>query len=138
MKKCCMCKKELSEDCFKSNSKRKDGLQSQCIDCQKEYRREHYLKNKQKYIGKAKANKKEIVLWWREYKKQFCCCKCGESHPACLDFHHANDDKINNVSTLIRSASREIVMEEIAKCDVLCSNCHRKLHWEEEINAGVV
>lgn len=35
MKVCCMCKLELETSSFKSNGRKGDGLQSQCIECQK-------------------------------------------------------------------------------------------------------
>jgi acetylornithine/succinyldiaminopimelate/putrescine aminotransferase len=130
-KTCCMCKKLLPVENFKSNTKRKDGLQSQCIECQKKYRRQHYLDNKEKYIDKARVKSQEIVTWWKEYKKQFSCVECGESHPACVQFHHHNDDKEANVSFLVRNASRKTLLEEISKCVVLCANCHAKKHWTD-------
>lgn len=60
------------------------------------------------------------------------CVKCGEQHPACLDFHHRNGktDKLGDIGTLRRFDTKRM-LAEIAKCDVLCANCHRKHHWEE-------
>jgi len=129
MKTCCMCKQDLDVFCFKSNKKRKDGLQCQCIECHKKYRREHYLINKEKYIAKAAVKKRELQRWWREYKKTLSCLECGENHPACLDFHHPDSNKNGDVSRLALDGSRQRLLAEIKKCEVLCSNCHRKRHW---------
>ena len=126
-----MCDKILPVKNFKQNSKRKDGLQSQCISCQKEYRRKHYLKNKKKYIDKSKKWRKEFRQWWKEYKKQFSCIRCGENHPACIQFHHINDDKENDVAYFVGIGNLKKVLDEIAKCMVLCANCHAKEHWKE-------
>ena len=60
------------------------------------------------------------------------CVKCGENDPACLDFHH-RDGKRNKLGNIgeIRRFSNERILAEIAKCDVLCANCHRKHHHSE-------
>jgi len=60
------------------------------------------------------------------------CQQCGESHRACLVFHH-RDPKVKEleVSNCINYSIRKI-KEEAAKCDILCANCHRKLHYKEK------
>ena len=131
-KTCCICKLSLPVEKFKSNKTKKDGLQSQCIECHKEYRRQHYLKNKEKYIEKAGCWRIDFRNWWKDYKKQFSCQECGESHPACIQFHHNNDDKENNVSYFATNGSMKGLMKEIKKCIPLCANCHSKIHWKEE------
>lgn len=55
------------------------------------------------------------------------CCVCGEKDVACLDFHHLSN-KTTQVSWM-QSNSYKAIKEEIDKCVVLCSNCHRKLHY---------
>jgi len=133
-KSCCRCKKVLPVENFKSNSVRKGGLQGQCTKCQKEYRRENYLANREKYIAQAKAKDGLFRIWWREYKKQFSCAECGENHIACIDFHHPNDDKDMSVALLVGHGNKERVMKEIAKCIPLCRNCHAKKHYNEKWN----
>lgn len=135
IKNCCICKHDLPLDRFKSNKTKKDGLQSQCISCQKQYRKEHYERNKAKYIKKAKERDHQIQNWWREYKKSLKCSRCSEDHPACLDFHHIDPlGKDNSVSRLIAMGNKRKILDEVKKCEVLCSNCHRKLHY----SAGLV
>lgn len=59
---------------------------------------------------------------------------------SCLDFHHTNPDiKEVDVSQIIyrKGWGKQKLLEEIAKCRVLCSNCHRKLHWQEKRLMGV-
>jgi len=131
-KQCCGCKKKLPLTQFKQNKAKTDGLQSQCVECQKRYRRQHYLKNRQKYIDKAHGWRNNIQKWWKEYKATFVCKECGESHPACIQFHHTNpSEKDQCVSQLIGSGSMKRILEEIDKCIPLCANCHAKQHWRD-------
>jgi hypothetical protein len=127
-----MCKKELPLESFKKNVRRKDGLQSQCVECQQEYRRQHYEQNRKKYIDKANVWKKGFIEWWKEYKTTFSCAECGENHPACIQFHHHNADKDQNVANLVQWGCKQKVLKEIKKCTSLCANCHAKLHWKSE------
>jgi hypothetical protein len=59
---------------------------------------------------------------------------CPENHPACLDFHHKNPkQKDFEIACAIRQGwTKPRILEEIEKCIVVCSNCHRKLHWLEK------
>jgi hypothetical protein len=59
------------------------------------------------------------------------CKQCGESHISCLVFHHRNPKEKNFTIAKMVSGKmkKELILEEIKKCDVLCANCHRKLHW---------
>lgn len=137
-KVCYKCKKELPVSSFKKHRSRKDGLQSDCIQCQKEYRQWHYKENKEKYIARAKLRKIRQRKLLREYidgyKSERGCSRCDESHIACLDFHHIiPSDKNHAVSQMIcLDRSLDDVKLEMSRCEVLCANCHRKHHWEEK------
>jgi hypothetical protein len=54
---------------------------------------------------------------------------CGEKHPAALDFHHTDPSTKKASVGSLNMDSIAAINAEIAKCIVLCSNCHRKLHW---------
>ena len=99
----------------------------------REYQKRHYEKNKEYYYKKTKKRMEKVVEWFSEYKNNLSCSKCGESHVATLDFHHRNpSEKEENISHVLRRGwGIERIKSEIGKCDVLCANCHRKLHWEE-------
>lgn len=52
------------------------------------------------------------------------CVDCGyNAHPAALQFDHVRGVKVAAVARLVHSAWPTI-LEEIAKCDVRCANCH--------------
>ncbi|MFB6220720.1 MAG: homing endonuclease associated repeat-containing protein [Halolamina sp.] len=72
----------------------------------------------------------ELQEWVDKQKMAEGCSECGESDPACLDYHHRDAaEKDKKVSQLVLDErSRERIREEIAKCDVLCANCHRSEH----------
>ena len=129
MKKCYKCNRNLDLEDFASHPTRKDGKQGQCRACQKEYRRQHYLVNREKYIKKAVDYDAKFQTWWQEYKTQFSCSSCPESHPACLHFHHPGNNKEGNVSRFAMDGSKSKLLKEIKKCVVLCANCHAKLHF---------
>lgn len=78
------------------------------------------------------ARRKRTTDWLAAYKGQCHCADCGESHPACLHFHHRDprekDFTIANAASWGWGIQR--ILQEIQKCDVLCANCHAKRHWE--------
>ncbi len=55
------------------------------------------------------------------------CADCGVVfHPVCMDFDHANGGKTKAVSRLVSGAYKmHLILEEIAKCELVCANCHR-------------
>lgn len=57
MKTCSRCKQSKSTDCFSVKNRTSGLLNAWCRECNKEYNREHYKNNKEKYISKAKAYK---------------------------------------------------------------------------------
>lgn len=100
---------------------------------QKEYMRKWYQKNKSKHIAYVRNRDKKIKLWLKEYKKTLKCEICEENHPACLDFHHIDPtDKKFSIGRMKDFMSWRLLREEIAKCRVLCSNCHRKEHYGQK------
>jgi hypothetical protein len=79
-----------------------------------------------------------LVEWYRQYKATLQCVDCGQNHPATLEFHHLDpSQKEVNISRLIAtSSSLRRLKEEMAKCVVLCANCHRIRHWNERQEQG--
>lgn len=131
MKKCATCKILLDESKFSLNPRKKDGLNSNCKECHSEYRKQHYLSNKEKYIKKAKINNQKSVDAFVEFMKDKKCVDCGNDNPIVLEFDH-REDKLANVSTLVRGSLKKL-HEEIAKCDIVCSNCH-KIRTAKQLN----
>jgi len=66
-------------------------------------------------------------------KSQSKCVLCPEAHPACLGFHHRNPKtKLFCIAEAARiGCTLHELIVEISKCDILCHNCHSKLHWNE-------
>ena len=108
-------------------------LQGTCRKCQKEYRKKHYETNLKKYKDKASEYRKKTIEAFEDFKSGLCCQQCGENRHWVLDFHHLDSStKDKDLSLLIRSGSKKRVEEELKKCIVLCSNCHRDLHYIEK------
>lgn len=119
MKKCKHCQKLLPSSEFCKNSKGKDGLWSYCRSCESRRKKQQLI------------NFKKACL---QYKNQFCCNICGyNKNLAALDFHHINaSEKDFTISQQKRLNLNDKIKQELDKCDVICSNCHRELHSLEE------
>ena len=87
---------------------------------------------KRKLNGRTRARHEKMNSWFAQYKTP--CVICGEDEKCCIDFHHINDDtKISSVGTMVNQfKDKQLILDEMAKCVTLCSNCHRKVH------AGVI
>ena len=75
----------------------------------------------------------ELAAWYAELKSKLACVQCGESHPACIQFHHRDPTtkEITLADAVRRGFSRARMLCEIEKCEVLCANCHIKHHAKE-------
>lgn len=70
-------------------------------------------------------------LFLVQYKSQHGCSICHEHDPSCLQFHHVSASKEHEVGQMTDYSQKKI-LDEISKCDVLCFNCHMKLHHSEK------
>lgn len=103
-------------------------------------RRRWYERNKDHAIAKVRERQESIKQWLAVYKGGLKCQNCPENRICCLDFHH-RDSTMKEVSLSYVASngwSIQRILDEIAKCDVLCANCHRWHHYQERINKGVV
>lgn len=70
-------------------------------------------------------------VWVQEFKRGKVCIDCNESRWALLDFHHINEgDKSFSINVGVKSKSIQAIINEVAKCALVCPNCHRiKYRW---------
>jgi hypothetical protein len=119
-------------------------------DKHREIKRKEYQKNSNKYKKRAKewrknnpdktylADKKR----WKEGQKAMRhylksqegghCKKCGyDKNLDALDWHHKDPStKEFNLSQIrITPKNYNIIIKEIEKCVLVCSNCHREIHY---------
>lgn len=104
--------------------------QSYCRPCKADYQRAWYHRNRERHA--AEVGRLRIVYRERNRRvvitaKSVPCADCGERFPPyVMDFDHVRGDKNDTVA---RMAARPVplleLLTEIAKCDVVCANCHR-------------
>ena len=102
-----------------------DKCDVMCANCHTEYHSSYKwrLCYKKKYVRNIKTNSK--------------CKECGQKGIACLSFHHIDPKtKLEQITVLVKykKYSLEIIKREIEKCELICENCHRKLHYKEKLS----
>lgn len=82
----------------------------------------------------AKRRREEIKAYIENYKKGKQCVRCENSDYRVLEFHHRDpkEKKFSIFKAIHNRYSIPSVSREIEKCDVVCANCHRIIHWEWE------
>ena len=129
-KRCSMCKQWKPLEEFHRNRTKRDGLQLRCrvcnIETNKRWYREHPEVRAARMDEYNRARREESHARVLAYLREHPCVDCGESDPVVLEFDHLRD-KIDNVSKMA-SLKRPwvVILAEIAKCDVVCANCHRR------------
>lgn len=128
-KRCTKCKKKKLLSQF---NKKGDKHSSWCRMCNSKNLKNHYAKNPDYYKNKKQRLKKKIRQAVADFKSR-SQCECGEDNPACLVFHHKDPStkKFQIGSNMTSCTSLKRLMEEINKCEVLCANCHLKLHAKD-------
>lgn len=136
MKQCSKCKRSDVE--FGKNRSRKDGLSSWCKLCRKEEKHIWKLKNPDLYAMAKKKWRKGCInknkIFVHQYLQTHPCVDCNESDPIVLEFDHVKSIKVENVSRLACQArSMSKIRKEIAKCEVRCANCHRRITYRRKM-----
>jgi hypothetical protein len=145
MNKICIdCKKERDIEDFRWRSKKKGWRQSWCKYCKRRQEKKQW-KMDASYRKKHVISQKRITVrncqFVYDYLLVHPCVDCGEKDPIVLDFDHKNSKtKSYNIAIIRRNGySIEFLMKEIKKCEVRCSNCHRRrtakqFNWYKNLN----
>lgn len=114
-------------DFFHRSGTQNDGFQHRCKTCACKASREYYQRTKKRHKENASARKQVIQDRAILLKETTPCADCGGKFPAvCMDFDHVRGEKRVDVSFMVQKAyAWPAVAAEIAKCDLVCANCHR-------------
>jgi hypothetical protein len=110
----------------------------------KEASKKFYAANSEKHKAVVRARKISLKNFVISLKKEGYCIKCGCSDYRCLQYHHSDrETKRKAIALLVQTGcSLSALKNEIAKCVLLCANCHAIEHWvddgelEEAVNYG--
>jgi len=90
-----------------------------------------YAKNKEYALEKQRIKKRERKLWAIEYLGG-CCNRCGNTyHPSIYEFHHIDPTTKDRDPSKMMQLSKQKLQDELDKCILLCANCHRLEHHQE-------
>jgi hypothetical protein len=130
MKICNSCGQKKNEEDFNWRYKALGIRHPTCRECQKRFRKNWYIGNKDEHIVNVKRRKEKVRQAAREFVWDYLvshpCVECGEADPIVLEFHHLGG-KDKAVSQMVADGlSIDRIKKEIEKTEVLCSNCHRR------------
>jgi hypothetical protein len=101
------------------------GHQRWCKSCRKAYDAAYHRGRRTLRMAPKRARIGKLVAWMREAKSQPCTDCGGRSHPAVMAFDHLpGSEKRLDVANLVRRGSIRLARIEVAKCEVVCANCH--------------
>jgi transposase-like protein len=120
---CGRCRQHLPIECFNRHG---DGLQWWCRSCFALYFRErgdvHRRQSSAAKLARARALRAQVL----DHVRHHPCVDCGEADPVVLEFDHLGE-KVASISVLLsQTATCKAVEAEIARCEVVCTNCHRR------------
>lgn len=144
-KRCWKCETTKAVADFSKDKSRQDGMNPLCKPCAKATRqaylekhpdaqREAYAKWYAKPENAKRANSASIErnreradLLIKQFKSH-ACMDCGNTFPTCcMDFDHRLGAEKSFELRYRNFACKpiEVLIDEIAKCDLVCANCHR-------------
>ena len=142
-KKCTGCGLERPTSEFPIKNKNTGRRGTRCRACRSAYGKLHYEMNADKYKARTRARRHRerdsYWSWLMNYLASHPCVDCGETDPVVLQFDHRDGTmKVATIGELLNRASWKTLLDEVAKCDVRCANCHRlrtaeRYGWSKQI-----
>jgi hypothetical protein len=132
-KTCTKCQEEKSLDNFRNSQRSKDGKGNWCKPCFRQHEKDHWKNNperRQKTKDRQKVATQKLRTFVFSYLSEHHCEICEENDPIVLEFDHLDPTQksfnISDATSGHTSKGLKTLKEEIAKCRVLCANCHRR------------
>lgn len=98
----------------------------QQLEAQRRYYAEHREKQAHQQRDRRQRTRKYVI----EVKTAAVCTDCKIDYPHyVLHFDHISDDKVMDVNRLAREGNMEKLIAEMAKCEIVCANCHAHRTW---------
>lgn len=86
----------------------------------------HYVDNIEDYRRRRNAQRQEKRDFLNDIKASTPCMDCHQSFsPYVMDFDHRDPSQKEYMPSQLPRHSWAILRAEIAKCDIVCANCHR-------------
>ncbi len=140
MKRCSKCGENKPHSEF-HRYKRGDGYQRWCKSCRRVYDHEYARRNKERWAENKQAWNRRRVDWLRDMKVGKACTDCGGVFPpeAMQWDHLPGTTKLGTISKSMRGRQPKLIFEELAKCELVCANCHaiRTYRRLREATSGV-
>lgn len=117
---------------FPRRGRDSDRLQTWCKTCFARYKAERHQRNHTREMLRISANtartRADSRSRIRAYLLEHGCVDCGERDVVVLEFDHVRGQKRMEVSKMVADGYPWAAIDaEIAKCEVRCANCHRKI-----------
>jgi hypothetical protein len=126
---CGRCGRHKAPSEFAWRRKARGQRDNYCRACRADYKREHYAAHRERYLANALRRKQTLVAERAAYLVAFFrehpCVDCGQHDPLVLEFDHLGE-KSFGIAKGLRDHNWRTVLDEIAKCEVVCANCHRR------------
>lgn len=125
---CTRCGQEKNASDLLTDRRQSRGFRRTCKPCSRGLTKQWRIENRELRQAVDENKRRDNQSWIDGVKLGLPCDDCGRSFPTCsMDYDHRDaETKSFGVSYAARVGKRrEAVMAEIAKCDLVCSNCHR-------------
>jgi hypothetical protein len=123
-RRCGRCGEDLPLADFSRHPQR--GHQWWCKECFRKYFKARGAFHRKQSAAARRRRRLAARAFITEYLSSHPCAVCGEADVALLEFDHVRS-KQSNMSVLVAAGwSLRRIRAEIALCEVVCVNCHRR------------
>lgn len=121
--RCALCGEIKALDAFHRMG---DGRHRYCKPCRREWDAAYWVRRRLFRVSQQKERRRELREWISGIKSATPCADCGGNfHGAAMTYDHLpGHEKRGDISNLIAGGYRSVLITEMAKCDVVCANCH--------------
>jgi hypothetical protein len=123
VRRCGRCGNDLPLECF---NRLRDGVQWWCRPCFAAYFRARGDMHRRQSRAAKRARQGRLRAHVLEYLREHPCVECSEADPIVLEFDHVAEKTADISALLTATATIATVDAEMARCEVVCANCHRR------------